>query len=43
VGPTRWLRLQRDHNINPAIIPQRTWRNMYIQGKTPQQAADRRQ
>jgi hypothetical protein len=33
--------LQRDHNMNPAIIPQRTWRNLYIQGKTPQQAADR--
>ena len=33
--------LQRDHNMNPAIIPQRAWRNMYIQGKTPQQAADR--
>jgi hypothetical protein len=33
--------LQRDHNMNPAIIPQRMWRNLYIQGKTPQQAADR--
>jgi hypothetical protein len=33
--------LQRDHNMNPAIIPQPAWRNMYIQGKTPQQAADR--
>jgi hypothetical protein len=43
---TAWLAdavaaLQRDHNMNPAITPQRTWRNMYIQGKTPQQAADR--
>jgi hypothetical protein len=33
--------LQRRHNINPAIIPQRTWQHMYIQGRTPHQAADR--
>jgi hypothetical protein len=33
--------LQRRHNINPAIIPQRTWQHLYIQGRSPQQAADR--
>jgi hypothetical protein len=32
--------LQREHNINPAVIPQRMWRHMFIQGKSPQQAAD---
>jgi hypothetical protein len=32
--------LQRQHNINPAIIPQRMWRHLYIQGRSPQKAAD---
>jgi hypothetical protein len=32
--------LQRRHNINPAIIPQRTWQHMYIRGRTPSDAAD---
>jgi hypothetical protein len=32
--------LQRDHNINPGIIPIRVWRRLYIQGRSPQEAAD---
>jgi hypothetical protein len=32
--------LQRKHNINPAIIPARVWRHLYIQGRSPQNAAD---
>jgi hypothetical protein len=32
--------LQRDHNINPSIIPIRVWRHLYIQGRSPQEAAD---
>jgi hypothetical protein len=32
--------LQRKHNVNPAIIPVRVWRRMYIQGRSPQEAAD---
>jgi hypothetical protein len=28
--------LQRQHNINPAIIPQRMWRHLYIpEGRRP--------
>jgi hypothetical protein len=30
--------LQREHNINP--IPMRVWRHLYIQGRSPQKAAD---
>jgi hypothetical protein len=33
--------LQREHNVNPAIIPQRMWRHLYIQGRSPHDAADR--
>jgi hypothetical protein len=32
--------LQREHNINPAISPQRMWRHLYIKGRSPQKAAD---
>jgi hypothetical protein len=32
--------LQRAHNINPSIIPMRVWRHLYIQGRSPQKAAD---
>jgi hypothetical protein len=32
--------LQRKHNVNPAIIPARVWRHLYIQGRSPQKAAD---
>jgi hypothetical protein len=32
--------LQRKHNVNPAIIPVRVWRHLYIQGRNPQKAAD---
>jgi hypothetical protein len=31
--------LQRKHNVNPAIIPVRIWRHLYIQGRAPQEAA----
>jgi hypothetical protein len=31
--------LQRQHSINPAIIPQRIWRHQYIKGRSPQDAA----
>jgi hypothetical protein len=34
-----WLALQREHNTNPAIIPVRIWRHLYIQGRAPQEAA----
>jgi hypothetical protein len=33
--------LQRAHNINPSIIPMRVWRHLYIQGRSPQEAAER--
>jgi hypothetical protein len=33
--------LQREHNINPAIIPIRVWRHLYVQGRTPHDAADK--
>jgi transposase-like protein len=33
--------LQRKHNINPSIIPIRVWRRLYIQGRTPHDAADK--
>jgi hypothetical protein len=33
--------LQREHNINPAIIPRLAWQLLYIQGRSPQEAADR--
>jgi hypothetical protein len=33
--------LQRKHNVNPSIIPIRVWRQLYIQGRTPDAAADR--
>jgi hypothetical protein len=32
--------LQREHNVNPSIIPIRFWRHLYIQGKTARHAAD---
>jgi hypothetical protein len=32
--------LQRKHNVNPAIIPVRVLRHQYIQGRSPQDAAD---
>jgi hypothetical protein len=32
--------LKRQHNVNPSIIPARMWKHLYIQGKTPQKAAD---
>jgi hypothetical protein len=32
--------LQREHNVNRSIIPIRFWRHLYIQGKTPRDAAD---
>jgi hypothetical protein len=32
--------LKRQHNVNPGIIPARMWKHLYIQGKTPQKAAD---
>jgi transposase-like protein len=31
--------LQREHNINPSIIPIRVWRHLYIQGRSPQDGA----
>jgi hypothetical protein len=31
---------ERRHNVNPAIIPVRVWRHLYIQGGSPQEAAD---
>jgi hypothetical protein len=45
-GARRWLAdavatLQREHNVNPSIIPVRVWRQLYIQGRTPDAAADR--
>jgi hypothetical protein len=33
--------LQRKHNVNPSIIPIRVWRHLYIQGRTPHDAADK--
>jgi len=33
--------LQREHNINPSVIPIRVWRHLYIQGRTPHDAADK--
>jgi hypothetical protein len=33
--------LPREHNINPSVIPIRVWLHFYIQGRTPQKAADR--
>jgi hypothetical protein len=33
--------LQRTHNINPSTIPMRLWRHLYIQGRSPQEAADK--
>jgi hypothetical protein len=32
--------LQREHNVNPSIIPMRVWRHLYIQGRSPQDGAD---
>jgi hypothetical protein len=32
--------LQREHNVNPGIIPVRVWRHLFIQGRSPQKAAD---
>jgi hypothetical protein len=32
--------LKRQHRVNPGIIPARMWKHLYIQGKTPQKAAD---
>jgi hypothetical protein len=28
------------YSINPGIIPARMWKHLYIQGRTPQKAAD---
>jgi hypothetical protein len=28
------------HDVKPGIIPERLWRRIYIQGRSPQQAAD---
>jgi hypothetical protein len=33
--------LQRKHNVNPSIIPIRVWRHLYIQSRTPHDAADK--
>jgi hypothetical protein len=33
--------LQRKHNVNPSIIPMRVWRHLYIQGRSPQDVANR--
>jgi hypothetical protein len=35
--------LQREHNINPSIIPMRVWRHLHIQGRSPQKAGERLQ
>jgi hypothetical protein len=32
--------LQRKHNVNPSIIPVRVWQQLFIQGRSPQEAAD---
>jgi hypothetical protein len=32
--------LQREHNVNPATIPVRVWRHLYIQGRSPREAAE---
>jgi hypothetical protein len=32
--------LKRQHSVNPGIIPARMWKHLYIQGRTPQKAAD---
>jgi hypothetical protein len=32
--------LQREHNINPSIIPIRVWRHLYIQGRSPKDGAN---
>jgi hypothetical protein len=32
--------LKRQHNVNPGTIPVRLWRHLYIQGRSPQAAAD---
>jgi hypothetical protein len=32
--------LKRQHSVNPGIITARMWKHLYIQGKTPQKAAD---
>jgi DNA-directed RNA polymerase specialized sigma24 family protein len=32
--------LQRKHNVNPGTIPMRVWRHLYIQGRSPRDAAD---
>jgi hypothetical protein len=32
--------LKRQHSVNPGVIPARMWKHLYIQGKTPQKAAD---
>jgi hypothetical protein len=31
--------LQREHNVNPGIIPVRVWRRLFIQGRSPREAA----
>jgi hypothetical protein len=28
------------HDVKPGIIPERLWRKLYIEGRTPQKAAD---
>jgi hypothetical protein len=33
--------LAKGHDIRAAIIPEGLWRHIYIQGRTPQDAADR--
>jgi hypothetical protein len=32
--------LQLSHGVNPSTIPMRVWRHLYIQGRSPQKAAD---
>ena len=32
--------LKRQHSVNPGMIPARMWKHLYIEGKTPQKAAD---
>jgi hypothetical protein len=39
----RWaaaLELEQRHNVRAGIIPERVWRQLYIKGGTPQDAAD---
>jgi hypothetical protein len=33
-------KLKRQHTVDPGIIPALMWKHLYIQGHSPQQAAD---